>query len=270
MTDTAIFSLLTRESLRDAARRRVVPAVIALCLLTLGSINSCTTCNAQITTTGVDASSLDILGWVGVSVLGVLALFCVMLAGLLASDHLSSSLEDGSGLLILTRPVKRTTFVLSRLAGTLCVSGLATLVMMGGASLMLVLRGDLSVMPALMALAVTWMNCLSLAALAMMVSLFLPRVATFLCLVGFVGWTSMANLISMSGGGLGFVSQVLNDFGPPILTAVVVPLADWAGQPTGEVSSLDLVFRLGLWMFASISSLTFLFKQQELVRFEPR
>lgn len=270
MTRSAVFALLTRESLRDAARRRVVPAVIALCLLTLGSINSCTTCNAEITTTGVDASSLDVLGWVGVSVLGVLALFCVALAGLLASDHLSSSLEDGSGLLILTRPVERRTFVFSRLAGTLCVSGLATFVMMGGASLMLALRGDLAVMPALLALLVTWMNCISVAALAMTLSLFLPRVATFLCLVGFVGWTSMANLISISGGGLGFVSHMLNDFGPPILTAVVVPLAEWAGQPMQGVSSLDLVFRLGLWVFASISSLLFLFQQQELVRFEPR
>ena len=268
MTTGQIFFLLTRESLRDAARRRIVPAVIGLCLLTLGSINSCTTCNAEITTTGIEASSLDILGWVGVSVMGVLALFCVTLAGLLASDHLSSSLEDGSGLLVLTRPVKRRTFVFSRLSGTLCVSGLATLIMMGGASLMLILRGDLSGTPALVALLATLVNCISIASLAMMFSLFLPRVVTFLCVVGFVGWTSMANLISLSGSGLGFVSEVLNSFGPPILTAVVVPLAHWAGQPVEGVSSLDLIFRLGLWVFASISSLTFFFQQQELVRFE--
>jgi hypothetical protein len=154
--------------------------------------------------------------------------------------------------------------------GTLCVSGLATLVMMGGASLMLVLRGDLSGVPALVALGVTLLNCISIASLAMMLSLFLPRVVTFLCVVGFVGWTSMANLISMSGGGLGLVSEVLNGFGPPILTAVVVPLGHWAGQPIEGVSSLDLGFRLGLWVFASISSLSFFFQQQELVRFEPR
>ncbi|MEE3328105.1 MAG: hypothetical protein VX252_12280, partial [Myxococcota bacterium] len=146
----------------------------------------------------------------------------------------------------------------------------ATVIMMGGASLMLAVRGDLAGAPALMALLVTLVNCVSVAALAMMFSLFLPRVVTFLCLVGFVGWTSMANLIAVSGGGLGFVSQVLNDFGPPILTAVVVPLAHWAGQPMEGVSTLDLTFRLGLWVFASVSSLTFLFQQQELVRFEPR
>ena len=270
MTDAGIFRLLTKESLRDAARRRVVPAVIVLCLLTLGSINSCTTCNAQITANGVDTSSVDILGWVGVSVLGVLALWSVTLAGLLASDHLSASLEDGSGLLVLTRPVKRRVFVLSRLSGTLCVSGMATLVIMGGASMMLFVRGDLPIWPALVALSVTLANCVSVAALAMLISLFLPRVATFLYVVGFVGWTSMANLISVSGGELGFVSLVLNDFGPPLLTGVVVPLANWSGQPLDGVSTLDIIFRLGLWMFASISSLFFFFQQQELVRFESR
>ncbi|MCH2185198.1 hypothetical protein MK280_04935 [Myxococcota bacterium] len=270
MTDAGLFRLLTKESLRDAARRRIVPAVIGLCLLTLASINSCTTCNAEITTNGVDASTLDIFGWVGVSVLGVLALWSITLAGLLASDHLSSSLEDGSGLLVLTRPVKRRVFVLSRLSGTLCVSGTATLVIMGGASLMLFVRGDLPFGPALVALAVTWINCVSIAALAMLLSLLIPRIATFLCVVGFVGWTSMANLISMSGGGLGFVSLVLNNFGPPLLTGVIVPLANWSGQPISGVSNLDLAFRLGLWAFASVSSLIFVFQQQELARFESR
>jgi ABC-type transport system involved in multi-copper enzyme maturation permease subunit len=268
MTDAGTYRLLTRESLRDAARRRVVPAVIVLCLLTLGGINSCTTCNAQITTNSVDPSSVDILGWVGVSVLGVLALWSITLAGLLASDHLSASLEDGSGLLVLTRPVKRRVFVLSRLSGTLAVSGIATMVIMGGASIMLFVRGDLPMWPALVALLVTLVNCISLAALAMLLSLFLPRIATFLCVVGFVGWTSMANLIAVSGGGLGFVSLVLNDFGPPLLTGVVIPLANWSGQPIDGVSTLNIAFRLGLWVFASVSSLFFVFEKQELVRFE--
>jgi uncharacterized membrane protein YqaE (UPF0057 family) len=147
---------------------------------------------------------------------------------------------------------------------------MATLVIMGGASMMLFVRGDLPIWPALVALSVTLVNCVSVAALAMLISLFLPRVATFLCVVGFVGWTSMANLISVSGGELGFVSLVLNDFGPPLLTGVVIPLANWSGQSIDGVSTLDIIFRLGLWMFASISSLFFFFQQQELVRFESR
>ena len=63
---------------------------------------------------------------------------------------------------------------------------------------------------------------------------------------------------------------MLNDFGPPLLTGVVIPLANWSGQSIDGVSTLDIIFRLGLWMFASISSLFFFFQQQELVRFESR
>ena len=266
----SVFFLLVLESLQDAARRRIVPAILVLCFLTLVSINSCTTCNAEITTNNLQAPPVDIFGWVGVSVLGVLAVWSLILAGMLASDHLSASLEDGSGLLILTRPVSRKQFALARLFGTLLITWSAVIVMMGGASFMLSLRGDLSLWPALIALAATLVNCVSIAALAMFISLFLPRIVTFLCVVGFVGWTAIANLMSASGMTLGLWSDVLDRFGPPILSSVIIPLAAWSGQAIESVSVTEIVFRLGLWLFASLSSLLFFFAQQELSRFEAR
>jgi len=270
MTALRVFRLLARESLRDAARRRIVPAVVVLCLLTLGSINSCTTCDTQITTNGMESSSLDVLGWIGVSVMGVLAVWSVILAGMLASDHLSASLEDGSGLLLLARPVSRRQFVVARLAGTLVIAQSAVIIMMGGAAGMLSVRGDLVVWPSLLAVFATLVNCLTVAALAMLFSLFLPRIVTFLCVVGGVGWTAIANLMSASGLELGIIGGLLNGFGPPILSGVMMPLAVWSGQAGNWAAGLDVVFRLGLWAFASVSSLLFIFDRQELTRFEPR
>ena len=270
MTAPPVFRLLARESLRDAARRRIVPAVVVLCLLTLGSINRCTTCNAQITTNGTNASSLDVLGWVGVSVMGLLAVWSLILAGMLASDHLSASLEDGSGLLVMARPVSRRQFALARLAGTLVIAQLAAIVMMGGASGMLSLRGDLAVWPALLSILATLINCITVAALAMLSSFFLPRIVTFMCVVGGVAWTAIANAMSVSGLSLGIVGGLLDGFGPPILTGVVMPLAVWSGQAVAGASALDVVLRLGLWASASVFFLLFIFDRQELTGFEPR
>lgn len=271
MIEMPVLRLLTRESLRDASRRRIVPAVIILCFLTLASINSCTTCNAEISTNvQADTSQLDVLAWLGLTVMGVLAAWSVVLAGLLASDHLSSSLEDGSGLLILARPVSRRDFVLARLTGVLAIALTTVVVTLGGASAMLSARGDLVVWPALLAIGATMANCVSLAALAMLSSLFLPRIVTFLCVLAGVAWTSIANLLSASGAELGFVGGLLDAFGPPILSGVIVPLAVWSGQSISGPSSFEVIARLVIWAFGSVAVLVFVFGRQELTRFELR
>ena len=76
--------------------------------------------------------------------------------------------------------------------------------------------------------------------------------------------------MSASGMTLGLWSDVLDRFGPPILSSVIIPLAAWSGQAIESVSVTEIVFRLGLWLFASLSSLLFFFAQQELSRFEAR
>ena len=51
-------ALLAREGLHDAARRRVVPAVAGLCLLTLAMVNSCTQCSPMVKTPGGELEAL--------------------------------------------------------------------------------------------------------------------------------------------------------------------------------------------------------------------
>jgi ABC-type transport system involved in multi-copper enzyme maturation permease subunit len=262
--------LLAREGLRDAARRRVVPAVAGLCLLTMAMVNSCTQCSPVVQTAGGQLESLALFGWAGVVTIGLLALWCAVLAGLVAADHLSSTLEDGSALLVLSRPVSRRAFALARLAGSLTISFAAALFLLGGAGLLLAMRGDLPLLPPLLAIGVTVANCVAVAALAMLSSLYLPRLATFLFVIGGVSAVALANLMSASGIALGMLFGVLDEIGPPILSGIVLALSGWSGQPPDGAEALNVAVRMAIWMGGSVSSLLFLFDHRELTNYEPR
>ncbi|MDE0886607.1 MAG: hypothetical protein OSB70_13860 [Myxococcota bacterium] len=262
--------LLAFEGLRDAARRRVVPAVVGLCLLTLAMVNSCSQCSSVIETNGGQLETLAVFGWAGVVTLGMLALWCVILAGLVAADHLSSTLEDGSALLVLSRPVSRRTFALARLLGSLAISFAAAILVLGGAGLLLAVRGDLPLFPAFMAIGATMVNCIVVAALAMVSSLFLPRLATFLWIMGGVSVVALANLMSASGATLGSVLGLLDEMGPPFLSAIVLALSGWSGQPVDGDLLMGVLARLLIWSVGSVLTLLFLFDQRELSHYEPR
>ena len=262
--------LLAGEGLRDAARRRVAPAVAGLCLLTLAMVNSCTQCSPMVETSGGQLETLAVFGWAGVVTVGLLALWCAVLAGLVAADHLSSTLEDGSALLVLSRPVSRRAFALARLAGSLAISLAAAVFLLGGAGLLLALRGELPLLPAFLAIAVTAVNCIAVAALAMLSSLYLPRIATFLFVIGGVSAVALANLLSASGVELGAVFGLLDEMGPPILSALVWALSGWSGQVADGGAALGILVRMAIWTGGSVSSLLFLFDRRELTHYEPR
>lgn len=264
------FGLLAREGLRDAARRRVVPAVVGLCLLTLAMVNSCTRCSPVVESNGGQLETLAVFGWAGVVTVGILALWCVILAGLVAADHLSSTLEDGSALLVLSRPLSRRTFASARLAGSLIISVAAAFFLLGGAGLLLSIRGGLPLLPAFLAIGATVVNCVAVAALAMVSSLYLPRLVTFLLVIGGTTSVAMANLMSASGMDLGSVFVLLDEMGPPVLSAIVLALSGWSGQPIDGDAGLSVAARLLIWSAGSVSTLLFLFDQRELTHYEPR
>jgi ABC-type transport system involved in multi-copper enzyme maturation permease subunit len=267
--DAGHVRLLTAEGVRDAARRRVVPAVLVFCFLSLAMVNSCTSCNADVQISGNDSSAaLDILGWAGVGVFSVLALWAITLAGLLAADHLAASLEDGSALLVLARPVSRASFALSRLIGSLAVSIGAGLVLMGGATFFLAARSDLAIAPALLATLAAVLSSVCIAALAMAASLYLPRVAVFIMVLGGVALISIVNWMSFTGAEQSMFFTLLNGFGPPLASSLAHVLAPWSDQAPAAGALLSVSVRLVVWAVGSIALLLFVFERRELTSFD--
>ena len=136
--------------------------------------------------------------------------------------------------------------------------------------MLMAFRGDLSLMPAGLAIAGAMVNCIAVAALAMVSSLYLPRMATFLLVMGGVASVAMANLMSASGMALGSFFGILDQMGPPLLSAIVLALSGWSGQPLEGAEVLNVLARMGIWTVGSVSTLLFLFDHRELTHYEPR
>ena len=145
------FLLLAREALADALRRRIAFAVAVAALFSVAMLDSCTSCTSPIMVEGEVRELSDLAGPAGIGTFVALGLWVIVLAGVLASDHLRSTLEDGSALLSLARPLSRDSFALARLAGVLGLSFAAGLVVLGSAAALLAMRSELPWLPALMA-----------------------------------------------------------------------------------------------------------------------
>jgi ABC-type transport system involved in multi-copper enzyme maturation permease subunit len=261
--------LLSAEGVSDAARRRIVPAVLVFCFVSLAMVNSCTSCNADIQISGDDASAaFDILGWAGVGVFSVLGLWAITLAGLLGADHLSSSLEDGSALLVLARPVSRSSFAISRLVGSLAVSVGAGLIMLLGATFFLVGRSDLPIAPALLATGSAVLSSVCVASLAMTASLFLPRIAVFVLVLGGVALFSISNWLGLVGAQQGEILTVLDQLGPPLASSLAHLLAPWSDRAPEAGVLVDLALRSMLWSVGSVATLLMIFEHKELSGFD--
>lgn len=263
--------VLTADGIRDAARRRIVVVVGVVCLLSLMMVESCTSCSADVSVQaqGVPAQ-VDVLGWTGALAFGLLALWIVVLAGLLAADHLSSVLEDGSALLVLARPVSRRALVLARLLGVLAVSLGAGLVVLGGAGLLIVTRSDLHPLPVLVGMVATGFSASTVAGFAMTASLYVPRIVTALGVFAVVGVVAVLNVVSMSGAELGGIYAVIDGYGPPIGTSLVMALAPWGGRTLAPADALAVFVRVLVWTAAAVSMLLFSFGSREVTDFEPR
>ncbi len=262
--DVGQLGTLSREGMREASRRKVVPVVIVISLLSLMMMNSCTSCDAQIQVNAELAAPIDLLGWASTGMYVVLGLWSILLAAMLAADHLGSMLDDDSALLLLARPVSRETLVLSRLLGSLGVSLGAALLLLGGTTAMVVGRSNLALAPALDAIIAVLISAMTFAAIGMTLSLYVARIATFMLLMIAVGAISILNLVGLSGQVLGGVYGVIDAYGPPLATTIVVSVLPWSGQGLPVGASVVLLVRQLVWLGVALFALVYAFKTKEL------
>jgi ABC-type transport system involved in multi-copper enzyme maturation permease subunit len=255
------FAALAREAVRDGIRRRIVPAIVGVCLLSLAGIDSCTSCAAQITINGQTTPAAP--GWTALVLFVALGLWTMILAGLLAADHLATTLEDGSARLVLARPVARETFVGARLAGVLAVALVTGAVLLGMAVALLRARLGVTVGPALIASLAVVGGTVTSGALVMALSLVLPRVASILIVLAAIPTIAVVNIASGLGAELGGAMGVLDRFGPPLASAMMVALAPWFSDAPSEGGAV-LALRLGVWAVASLGLLVVAFRRTEL------
>jgi hypothetical protein len=258
------FRALAAEALVDAGRRRIVPVIAVVSLLSLLAVNSCTSCTPTFTVDGEVSDTAQIAGWSGMVMLAALSLWTVVLAGVLASDHLARTLSEGTAALVLARPVGRHAFALARLAGALGVAFATGAVLLGGAAALIHLRLEVGLGPAAWAALACAGGAVAVAALAMMASLFLPQTATVLLVLVSVGAITSVNLLAQFGAHPGTVAEALERFGPPLCTAVLIALAPWIEPVAVSGDPLAIAARLALWAAGSAVLLAIVFRRHEI------
>ena len=261
------FAPLYRESLGDAMRRRITPVIVAMCLFSAMMLDGCTACaTGEVMVNGEPTTITELAGGAGLVTMVVLGLWILVLAALLASDHLSQTLEDGSANLCLARPVSRSTYVLARLAGSLTLAGAAGFVLLGFTVTLLTLRAGLSPIPAFWTLVACGAGCITVGALSMAASLVLPRLGTAIVALAGIGAVAMANALEgfrqTGAGWLGLLDQL----GPPLASSMALTLAPWVPGANIPGDPVMLTLRALAWCAISISILEWTFKRTELGR----
>ena len=259
------FGWLAREALADALRRRIAAAVAVAALASVLMLDSCTSCAPSVTVEGEVRELTELAGAAGLGTFVMLGLWVIALAGVLASDHLRSTLEDGSALLSLARPVSRDSFALARLAGVLGLTLGAGVVVLGAAGALLSVRNGLAPAPAVWAGLACALGAVVVAALAMAASLVLPRAATLLLVLGGVWLVALANGLgsfTQLGGWLGWI----HDVGPPLGSAMALALSPWleAGGVQIAGDGMQVSGRLVAWAIASVLALVGGFRRVEV------
>ena len=261
---------LTAEAIRDAGRRRIVWAVILLSLLSLMLIDGCTACSSgDVTVNGETRNIQDVGGAVGTVLFVVLGLWVCLLAGILGSDHLQQTLEDGSASLCLSRPISRRQYALARLAGALFVALLPGLALLGATAGLLHFRSGLTLEPAFGAAIACVLGAITCCALGMLLSLALPRLASLLAVFATVSLTAIANLSARLDGGPGLLAT-LDQAGPPLAAAMWTALDPWvgavslAGNTDPATGGSLVIMRLALWSVGTVVVLLWAFQRREL------
>jgi ABC-type transport system involved in multi-copper enzyme maturation permease subunit len=261
------FLALTTEACADAMRRRIVPVIGIISLLSLLAVDSCTSCSSgQLDLNGQSVAIADVAGWTGLAIFTVLALWTMVLAGVIASDHLSHPLSDGSAALALARPLTRDTFALSRLAGALAISWLTGALLLGGTTVLLALRSGASLGPALWGGLACAAGSFTVACLSMTSSLWLPQIATTLLVFASVGAVAVVNAVGQFSQEMSGVTGLIEHYGPPLASSLVVALAPWI-EPTAVTGApLGLALRAFAWCVGSAGLLIVSFRRLELGR----
>jgi ABC-type transport system involved in multi-copper enzyme maturation permease subunit len=260
-----IFRTLLGEAVHDAVRRRIVPAIAVVSLLSLMMVDGCTSCaSPTIMQNGVAVELPEIAGWTGMVIFVVLALWTMVLAGILASDHLAEVLADGTAPLVLSRPVSRAGFALARLCGVLAIAFVTGLVLLGGSTALLVLRNGVSVAPAVWGALAAAAGATITASLAMTASLYLPRIATVMVVLVGIAAIATVNAIGLFGVELGGFVGLIDRFGPPLGSSVIAGVAAWIAPAQVPVDGLAVAIRAVAWAAAAMALLVVAFRSQDI------
>jgi ABC-type transport system involved in multi-copper enzyme maturation permease subunit len=260
-----VFGALAREALADALRRRLVLVVAVASLLSLQLVESCTSCgSATVVANGKTVQLPDVAGAGGVVAVAMAALWTLLLAGFLASDHLAEPLQDGSAKLLLARPVGRGSFAMARLAGALAIAlGSGALVMAVAAGLLHARQG-LPWWPVLPAFAACASGAAIVGGFAMLASLYLPRIATVMLVMLGVGAVAAVNLGTLFGAELAGVPAAIERFGPPLLSLVALALREWISPGASAGEWVMPALRQLAWLLASGALLVEGFRRVEI------
>ncbi len=260
-------AVLAGDAVGDAVRRRIVPVIVVVSLLSLLLVDSCAGCTGgEVVIDGQPRELPQVAGWTGMVMYAVLALWSVVLAGVLASDHLVETLDDGSAPLALSRPVGRGVFALARLTGALAIALATAALLLGTTAFLLHARSGVDFAAAAWAGLAAAAGAVCVAALAMTASLGLPRIATTLLVLVAVATVTLANVLGQFEAELGPILGSIDRFGPPLCTALIVALAPWI-EPvdvTGEPWAIAL--RLALWAAGACGVLVLAFTRREITR----
>jgi hypothetical protein len=261
------FAALLAEAVRDAARRRIVAVIAVVSLLSLLMVDSCTSCSTgEIVVNGQVQRLVDLAGYTGTLTVVLLGLWCVVLAGILAAEHLAETISDGSAALCLARPVSRGAFAAARLGGALAIAWATGAVLVGATAFFLSQRGGLPLLPALWAGLVVAVAGLAVGALSMTASLYLPRIATVLLVFAVTGLVTLANGVGLARTEpSGWLAQV-DRLGPPLASALAVALAPWTPGLVLDADPLLIGGRLALWAAGSVGLLWLAVSRIELGR----
>jgi hypothetical protein len=260
-----VFRALLGEAIHDAIRRRIVPAIAFVSLLSLMMVDGCTSCTAPtIVQNGVSVEVPEVAGWTGLVIFTVLALWTMVLAGILASDHLAEVLSDGTAPLVLSRPVSRASFALARLWGVLAIALVTGAVLLGGSTALLVLRNGVPVGPAILGGLACALGATVTASLAMAASLYLPRIATVMVVLVGIGAIATVNAVGMSGVELSGAVWAIDRFGPPLATSVAAAISAWVAPVELSFDVFDVSIRSAAWAIAAIALLVVSFRNQDI------
>src|SRR5262245_50411844 len=223
------FTALARDALRDGARRRgLVAAAVASAIAAL-AIERCGHCEAAVSIQGetMSAQAGELAVIAAIASVALIALWTFAVAALLASDGLAAALEDGVVEAVLARPVSRDVLVLARLAGAWSGAFALGAALFALAIALAADRPGVTLPPALAALLCVGVSTWTVAALAMCVSLSLPRAATLL-LFGALGAAVVGiEAAAIFGARIGGLAGAVAGYGPAWLAAPVSALAPW-------------------------------------------
>ena len=261
---------LAAEAMRDAGRRRTVAAIVVLSLISLMLVDGCTSCaGSEVTINGEVRNLQNMAGATGTALFVLLGLWIIVLAGILGSDHLQQTLEDGSAQLCLSRPISRAQFAFARLAGAMGIALATGVILLGVTTALLHLRSGLPLGPALAASVACALSALTCGALGMTLSLHLPRLASLLLVAGGVAVISFANglaLVAPGPGVLGWIDRVA----PPFAASMWIALDPWvdgvslSGSDMSTWALLWVWLRSLLWAAGSVGILAWAFRRLEI------